>query len=67
MLNKSFFVQIIQPHEEDLKIVKELMSKWYASYEKLCQIEMVKKVRGKIIENKSTAFLVSRQARQPSG
>jgi hypothetical protein len=27
---------------EDLRIVKELMSKWYASYENLCQKEVVK-------------------------
>jgi hypothetical protein len=53
--------------EEDLRTVKELMSKWYASYEKLCQKEVVKKVREKIIENKDTTFLVSDQAQQLTG
>lgn len=52
--------------KEDLKIVKELMSNWYASYEKLCQKEVVRKVRKKIIENENTTFLVSHPARQPS-
>ncbi len=47
--------------KEDLKIVKELMSNWYASYEKLCQKEVARKVRKKIIENENTAFLVSDQ------
>jgi len=52
--------------DEDLKTVKELMSEWYASYEKLCQKEVVKKVREKIIENKNTTFLVSHQGWQAS-
>ena len=49
---------------EDLKFAKELMSKWYATYEMLCQKEVVSKVRKKIIEDNNTAFLVFNHAQQ---
>lgn len=46
---------------EDLEIVKAMMSEWYAGYEKLCHKEVVKKVREKMLESENMAFLVSHQ------
>jgi hypothetical protein len=41
----------------DLGIVKEMMSRWYATYESLCQKDIVNRVREKIIQRKNAAFL----------
>lgn len=46
---------------EDLGAVKRLLSKFYTSYEKLCHEYVATKVRGKIIEDENTAFLVPKQ------
>lgn len=40
---------------------KVLMSKWYRTYEKLCQKGVVRKVRGTIVENKDADFLIKDQ------
>lgn len=41
----------------DLRIVKEMMSQWYATYEKQCQDDVVKMAREKIIQDKNPAFV----------
>ena len=41
----------------DLGIVKEMMSRWYATYERLCRKDIVNKVREKIMQHKNPALL----------
>ncbi len=40
----------------ELRLVKEIMSRWYESYEKQCLEGVVKKVRAQIIQNKNPAL-----------
>jgi hypothetical protein len=41
----------------DRRIVKEMMSRWYETYEKQCQNDVVKKAREMIIRDKNPAFI----------
>ncbi len=43
--------------DRDLRIVKALMSRWYATYEKQCQGDVVKTAWKKIIEKKNPVFI----------
>jgi hypothetical protein len=47
----------VAPH--DLKRVTKLLAQWFATYEALCQKNVVKKFRDGIINDKSAAFLMS--------
>ncbi len=40
----------------ELRPVKKIMSRWYASYENQCRENVVKKVRAQIIQGKNPAF-----------
>ncbi len=41
----------------ELGLVKEILSRWYASYENQCREDVVKKVRAQIIQDKNPAIL----------
>jgi hypothetical protein len=43
-------------HDGELEAAKDMMSKWYASYENQCRKDVVKKVREKITNNKNPAL-----------
>ena len=43
-------------HDGELHVVKEMMSRWYVSYENQCSEDVVKKVREKIVNDKNPAF-----------
>jgi len=50
-------LQKIGVEDGDLRTVKEMMSQWYATYEKQCQDDVVKNAREKIIQDKNPAFV----------
>jgi hypothetical protein len=54
-----FILKEVGVVHNDLKMVAKLMNQWYATYEALCQKDVVKKVREKIIKERNAAFLVS--------
>jgi hypothetical protein len=45
--------------DDGLLTAAGLMTRWYGSYEILCQLDVVQKVREKIMEDSEKAFLVS--------
>ncbi len=57
--NGLYLLRAIGVNEEDLTIVKKLMSRWYASYEKLCHEDVIKKIRKEIIKDKKAEFLLA--------
>ncbi|MDP6178646.1 MAG: hypothetical protein QGG48_02005 [Desulfatiglandales bacterium] len=48
----------------DLKLVTAMMTQWYATYEALCEKDVVRNVRKRIIKDKKAAFLVSEEIKQ---
>jgi hypothetical protein len=40
------------------------MAQWYATYEALCEKDVVRNVRKRIIKDKKAAFLVSEEIKQ---
>jgi hypothetical protein len=44
---------------EELNLAKKSMSQWYSTYEKLCEKDLVTKVRETIMKHKDAAFLIS--------
>jgi transcription elongation factor GreA-like protein len=44
---------------EELNLAKKSMSQWYSTYEKLCEKDVVTKVRETIMKHKYAAFLIS--------
>ncbi len=50
-------LQKIGFEDGDLRLVKEVLSRWYASYEKQCPDDVVKMAREKIVGNKNPVFV----------
>jgi hypothetical protein len=55
----SKFLKKIGMKDDGLLTAAGLMTRWYGSYEILCQLDVVQKVREKIMEDSEKAFLVS--------
>jgi hypothetical protein len=50
-------LQRIGIEDGDLRIVKEMMSRWYTTYEKQCQDNVVKEIRKRVLKEKNPVFV----------
>jgi hypothetical protein len=57
--NGKKILETIGVGEDDIGVVTGMMARWYATYEALCEKEVVERVRERIIRDRKASFLFS--------